>query len=199
MKRFKKKFATFISRVFDPPIEIPLAILFAIGFAVKEGLRWRFLGVIMFIDAVVPLIFFLTMLYHKQIKDWDLQNRKERIPIFLFTMLCHLGGLWLAHEAGKDELVGILLIFYAVAIIFFLISTRWKISLHAGVNSVLFTAINMFYDWQYIWLYPFLGLVMWARVYQKHHTWAQVTVGALIGFVVVYLGMTIVEMAHLSQ
>lgn len=189
MKRFKVIWAEIISRVLDPVWEIPLALLAAIAFAVHEGLRWRFMGLLLFIDAVVPLIFFLTMLYHKQIRDWDIQNRIQRIPLYLFTMICHLGGIWLAHELGRDQLVSILLVFYAVAIVFFAITLKWKISLHAGVNAVLFTTVNMFYDWRYSWLYILLCLVMWARVYQKHHTWAQVMVGAILGGGIVYLGL----------
>lgn len=189
MKRFKVILAEIISRVLDPVWEIPLALLAAIAFAVREGLRWRFVGLLLFIDAVVPLIFFLTMLYHKQIRDWDIQNRIQRIPLYLFTMICHLGGIWLAHELGRDQLVSILLVFYAVAIVFFAITLKWKISLHAGVNAVLFTTVNMFYDWRYSWLYILLCLVMWARVYQKHHTWAQVMVGAILGGGIVYLGL----------
>lgn len=175
----------------DPVWEIPLALLLAVGFAVREGIRWRFVGLLMFIDAIVPMIFFLTMLYHKQIRDWDIQNRAERIPLYLFTMICHLGGIWLAHELGRDQLVSILLVFYAVAVIFFVITLKWKISIHAGVNAVLFTAINIFYDFKYVWLYGLLYLVMWARVYQKHHTWAQVMAGALIGGGIVAVGLGI--------
>lgn len=189
MKKFKSIFAEVLSRLLDPVWEIPLALLLAIGFAVREGLRWRFVGLILFIDAVVPLIFFLTMLYHKQIKDWDIQNRAQRIPLYLFTMICHLGGIWLAHELGRTQLVSILLVFYAVAVIFFVITLKWKISLHAGVNAVLFTAVNMFYDFKYAWLYILLCLVMWARVYQKHHSSAQVVAGALLGSGIVYLGL----------
>lgn len=192
VKKFKKIFAEIVSRVLDPVWEIPASILLAISFAVHEGLRWRFLGLILFIDAIVPMIFFLTMLYHKQITDWDIQKRAQRIPLYIFTMICHLGGMWLAHELGKTELVGVLAVFYAVAIIFFLITLKWKISLHAGVNAVLITAINVFYGWNYLWLYGLVALVMWARVYQKHHTWAQVMVGTVIGFGVVFLGLSIV-------
>ncbi|MFZ2199550.1 MAG: hypothetical protein WAV40_02055 [Microgenomates group bacterium] len=187
--KFKDIFAEVISRVLDPVWEIPIAILLAIGFAVREGLRWRFLGLILFIDAVVPLIFFLTMLYHKQIKDWDIQNRAERIPLYIFTLICHMGGIWLAHELGKNELVSILLVFYSVAIVFAGVTTFWKISLHAGVNAVLITVINVFYGWQYFWLYGLLYLVMWARVYQKHHTWAQVVAGSLIGMLIIVGGL----------
>lgn len=190
MKKFKSIFAEVLSRVLDPVWEIPLALLLAIGFAVHEGLRWRFVGLLLFIDAVVPLIFFLTMLYHKQIKDWDIQNRAQRIPLYLFTMICHLGGIWLAHELGRTELVSILLVFYGVAVIFFVITLKWKISIHAGVNAVLFTAVNIFYDFKYVWLYILLCLVMWARVYQKHHTWTQVLSGAILGSGVVYWGLS---------
>jgi membrane-associated phospholipid phosphatase len=85
-----------------------------------------------------------------------------------------------------------------VGIIFFLITLVWKISLHAGVNAVLFTAINIFYGWKYLWLYAILGLVMWARVYQRHHTWAQVVVGALIGGCVIILGIWIAGFGYLD-
>ena len=191
MKKFKDIFAEVVSRVLDPVWEIPISILVAIGFAVQEGLRWRFLGLLLFIDVVVPMIFFFTMLYHRQIKDWDIQSRVQRIPLYLFTMVCHLGGLWLAHEVGKSELAVILAIFYVIGIIYVLITLRWKISIHAGTNAVLITSINMFYDWKYWYLYSLLGLVMWARVYQRHHSWAQVVAGAALGGGLVGVGFSI--------
>ena len=194
MKKIKDIFAEVVSRVLDPVWEIPLSLLIAIGFAVQEGLRWRFLGLLLFIDVVVPMIFFFTMLYHRQIKDWDIQSRVQRIPLYLFTMVCHLGGLWLAHEVGKSELAVILAIFYVIGIIYVLITLRWKISIHAGTNAVLITSINMFYAWEYWYLYGLLGLVMWARVYQKHHSGGQVVAGAALGGGMVALGLSLAGM-----
>lgn len=192
MKRFKDIFAEIVSRILDPVWEIPLAILLAVAFAATEGLRWRFLGLLLFIDAVVPFIFFLTMLRHRQLVNWDMQRRGERIPIYAFALICHLAGLWLAHELGKAELVSVLSVFYLIGISFAIITMKWKISLHAGVNAGLFTLINLFYGWQYIWLYSLLLLVMWARVYQKHHSWGQVIVGALLGGGMVGIGLAVV-------
>lgn len=192
MKKFKDVFAEVVSRVLDPVWEIPLAILLAVAFAASEGLRWRFLGLLLFIDAVVPMIFFVMMLINKQIKNWDIQKREQRIPLYTFTLICHLAGLWLAHELGKGELALVLGVFYVVGIIFALITLKWKISLHAGVNAVLFTAINMFYGWHYMWLYGLLLIVMWARVYQKHHTWEQVLAGASLGGGLVGVGLNLV-------
>lgn len=191
MKKITKILAEVVSRGLDPTWEIPAALMLAVGFAVSEGFRWRFLGLLLFIDAIVPMIFFLTMLYHKQIKDWDIQNRVQRLPLYLFTLICHLGGLWLAHELGKTELTSVLLVYYAVAIIFFVITLRWKISLHAGVNAVLITTLNIFYGWRYWWLYGLVLAVMWARVYQKHHTWTQVIVGAILGGAIVAVGLSL--------
>lgn len=188
-RRIANKIPEIVSRVFDPVWEIPGAIILAVMFAMQEGLRWRFLGLLLFIDAIVPMIFFLTMLYHKQIRDWDIQKRTERVPLYLFTLICHMGGIWLAHELGKTELVAVLVVYYAVAIVFGTITTKWKISLHAGVNAVLITTINMFYGWHFFWLYAVLYLVMWARVYQKHHTWRQVVAGALIGIIMIVIGL----------
>ncbi len=185
----KQHVAQLLSRVLDPVWEIPLALLLAITFAVQEGLRWRFLGLLLFVDAVVPMVFFLNMLRHKQIKDWDIQQRSQRIPLYLFTLVCHLGGIWLAHELGKGALVSVLLLYYLTAVIFFTITLFWKISLHAGVNAVLITSLNVFYGWRYPWLYALLFGVMWARVYQRHHSWAQVIVGAILGAGIVLFGL----------
>ena len=188
----KKIFAEVVSRVLDPVWEIPIAIMLAIVFAVKEGLRWRFLGLILFIDAVVPMIFFLTMLYHRQLSNWDMDKRGQRMPIYIFTLICHMGGLWLAHELGKTQLVLILLVYYVIGVVFVGVTSRWKISIHAGVNAVLITSLNMFYGWRYAWLYLLLYLVMWARVYQKHHTWAQVLAGAVLGGGMVGVGLALI-------
>jgi len=87
-------------------------------------------------------------------------------------------------------------VYYATAIVFGVITTFWTISLHAGVNAVLITTINMFYGWHYYWLYGLLYLVMWARVYQKHHTWAQVVVGAGMGTLMIIIGLRLAGLGY---
>ncbi len=184
-----KRLTQLVSRLFDPTLEIPLAILFAVYIAVSEGVRWRFLGILLFIDLVVPLIFFLTMLYHKQIKDWDVRERRERLPLYFFTMLCHLGGVWLARELGRVELAQLLFIFWGMGLIFAGVTVFWKISIHGGVNAFLITLINYFYDWTLLWLYIVLFLVGWARVRDKHHTLWQYVAGCVLGALGLLVGL----------
>lgn len=180
-RKFNQILAQIVSRLFDPILEIPIALLLAVYLAVNEGIRWRFLGVLLFIDLVVPFVFFLTMLYHKQITGWDVRERRERVPLYAFTMLCHLGGVWLAHELGKAELAGTLFRFWLLGIAIVLITTKWKISVHGAVNAFLVTLVTGVLGWQYIWLYALIPVVGWARIYDRHHTLDQYIAGVVVG------------------
>lgn len=186
MKKFLVKL---ISRIFDPTLEIPVALMLAIYLTVREGIRWRFLGLLLFIDIMVPLVFFGVMLLNGQIKDWDIRKRRERLPLYFFTLLCQAGGVWLAYSLGKEELARLLAVFWMLGVIFALVTIFWKISLHGGVNAFLITLINYFYDWKYLWLYSIVLLVGWARVEDKHHTTWQYVSGCLVGAIGVLFGL----------
>lgn len=184
--------AQIISRVFDPMLEIPAAIGLAILLTVREGIRWRFLGLILFIDLVVPLVFFAIMLLKGQIKDWDVRERRERIPLYFFTMVCHLAGVWLAFALGKVELSRLLLVFWLSGVLFAGVTIFWKISLHGGVNALLITLLNYFFDWRYLYLYLILVVVGWARVKGGHHTPLQYAAGVTLGIASVLAGQQFV-------
>lgn len=183
MKKEKQKVPVWVmvvSRVFDPVVEIPLALAGAVWFSLANGLRWRFLVVLLYIDAVLPFIFFLHLLHKGEISDWDIRRKEQRLPLYLFTVMVHLAGVWLAWVAGKRELMVILLAFYLVAVVFMVITYFWKISLHAGVNALLVTFINLVIGWKYWWLYGVVVLVSWARVRGGFHRVSQVIWGAVL-------------------
>ena len=173
--------AKVVSRVFDPIIEIPVAIGLSVWVAVMEGLRWRFLGALLFIDLLMPFIFMMTMMRHGQISEFDIRKKEQRIPLYFFTMLCHLVGVWLAYAVGKIDLAHILSVFWILGVVFSMITVFWKISLHGGVNAVLAVFVNVLFGYRYWWLFLILPVVGWARVYDKHHDVRQFVVGALLG------------------
>lgn len=180
-----------ISRVFDPVVEIPVALIIAVYWAVENGFRWRFLILLLLIDAVLPFLYFVHMLRKGEVSNWDIRDRKERIPLYLFTLVVHFIGLYLAWILGKESLFVTLLIFYVVAIVFMLITTVWKISLHAGVNSLLITFVNIITGWRYVWLYVIVVIVSWARVRDGHHSWGQVSAGAILAGIMVWVGLMV--------
>lgn len=181
MARKHSRLATIVARVFDPVFEIPLALGFAVWFAVANGLRWRFLILLLLVDAFMPFIFFLHLLRKGEVSNWDIRDRKERLPLYAFTILAHLVGVLLAFFLEKYLLLSILLSFYVVAVVFMAITMYWKVSLHMGVNSLLITFINVVTEWRYWWLYILLLVVGWARVRNGHHDWLQVIIGSILG------------------
>src|SRR5687767_13119777 len=133
----QKRFAWIISRVFDPVIEIPLLLSATVWYALANGMRWRFLLLLLFIDAVLPALYMLIGLWKGYISDWDMTKRKERYGLYFFTVLTHLFGVVLAYFLGKEDLFKILLVFWMLGLIFGIVTLFWKISVHAGTNAAL--------------------------------------------------------------
>ncbi len=186
----QKKLAMVVSRVFDPVIEIPFLLSAAVWFVLSNGFRWRFMVLLLMVDAILPAMYFLYNLKKGYISDWDTTKRQERLGLYFFTILCHLFGVVLAYFLGREALFKILFVFWTLAVIFGLVTLFWKISVHAGVNGVLVAFFNYFYGWdKYWWLVLVLLLVLWSRVISKKHTWLQVGVGAALGLSLVSLGL----------
>lgn len=185
-----KKWAWIISRVFDPVFEIPALLAVAVFFALTNGLRFRFLIFLMFVDAFLPAMYMLWGLKTKRISDWDMTKRNERGGVYVFTTFCHLFGVIYAYLLGKVLLAKILFVFWSLAVVFALITLAWKISIHAGVNAAALAFFNHYWGWdRYWWLMIILLAVLWSRVTIKKHTWMQVCVGSIlaVGWVEVML------------
>lgn len=183
-----KLLAKIISRVFDPIIEIPLLLALSVWYAFVNGLAWKFLIVLLFVDAVLPSAFFLYLLKKHEISNWDISKRAQRIPFYGFTMLAHLAGVGLAMLTGRMVETQILLVFWILGMIFFGITTVWKISVHAGVNSALATFMVYLGGVSWVWLYLILIPVGWSRVVLGHHKLDEYIVGAVLAAVGMWVG-----------
>lgn len=187
-----KKIAWIISRIFDPIIEIPLLLTVVAWFALTNGLRWRFLIFLLIVDALIPALFMFWGLATKKISDWDMSKREERKQLYFLVVIAHAISVVYAYFLGKMDLAAILLVFWFMAVTFALITLRWKISVHAGVNGVLVAFFNHFWGWEnYWWLILVLFLVLWARVTIKKHSWLQVLAGAALAIAWTEVGLKV--------
>lgn len=192
MKQSKKVtlLAKVISRVFDPMVEIPLLMAATAYIALTNGARFRFLILLGIVNGLFPALFVLFGLKTGRISDIDMTKRSERVGPYVFTLICHFFSLIYALMIGKTFLAAILAVFWGLAVIFALVTIRWKISVHTGVNAALVAFANHFYGWNnYWWLLIVLVLVLWSRVSMKKHTLAQAIVGAIVALVWVELGL----------
>src|SRR3990167_5078992 len=110
--------AIFISRLFDPVWLIPGMLATAAGWSLFNGLRWRFILILLLIDGLIPFIYFVHLLSTKEVSDWDTTKRKQRIKLYGFTLVCHSIGVIMAWLLGKIILAKILLIFLMLAVDF---------------------------------------------------------------------------------
>lgn len=172
--------AKIVSRVFDPVVEIPILFGFAVWYTYVNGHSWLFLSALLFINAVLPFLFFLHLLRRGEVRDWDITRRSERIPVYGFALTTQIAGIGLAILTGRIPVAQILLIFWLLGVIFFSITLFWKVSVHAGVNSVLVTFLVLMGGVSFVWFYLILIPVGWARVASKQHTIAQFVFGALL-------------------
>jgi len=188
-----RKFAWLITRIFDPTIEIPLAVGMTVWFAVEPSLRLMMLLFIGVFYVLLPAIYFVVRIRKGKVSDWDVTKREERRAIYQFSIVSHLVGVLAVASLEQFFLMKILLILWIVSVVFMVINMYWKISVHAGVNAFLMVLLNNFYGWKIFgWLMVVLLLVLWSRVYLRKHTTTQVMAGAIIAFVLVELGMRMV-------
>lgn len=173
--------ARIISRIFDPIVEVPLLISLAVWYAYVNGVGWQLLIVLLFTDALLPFLFFLHLLRKHEIDNWDISKREQRIPVYGFTMLTHLGGVGIAWVAGWTQIAQILFAFWLLGMMFFGLTTFWKVSVHAGVNSALVTFLVLLFNPSYAWLYTLLIPVGWARIYSKNHSLDEFMMGSILG------------------
>lgn len=181
------KIAKILSRVFEPIIEIPLILTAVTMTAYANGYRWRFLALILFLDAVIPGLYFFYLLKSGKAKDWDITKRVERLPLFRLAVVTHFIGVVVGFLIGREPLAQILLALWLLAVVFSVITQFWKVSLHAGVNSALAVLAIMLYGWQLWWLLLLPVVVSWARIEYKKHSLSQVVVGTLIPMILLPL------------
>ena len=185
-----KKLAQIISIIFDPRVEVPLLLTFAVLTFYRGGIPVVFLGLLLFVDVVLPMVFYAHLRLAGEISHWDIKRRKERVPLYIFSTLAHLGGVGVALAFGQLGLAKVLGVFWFLALMFTLVTTFWRVSLHVGVNAALFVYLVVTTGGSY-WVGVLVILVAWSRVKLGRHEIPQVLIGGLLGGLGVLGGMRV--------
>lgn len=178
--------AKVVSRVFDPIVVVPLTLGLAVWWALYNGERWRFLTLLIFLDAALPGFVLAWFIQKKRVlSGWDVKDRQERVPLFWFVVLAHLIGVLGAWFLGKHPLAEYLTTFWVLAVVYAALTMVWKVSVHVGVMSALVMFLVMTVGPHYAWLFALVLVVVWARVVGHYHRLSQAVVGGVIPVVVV--------------
>ena len=172
-------------------------------YPVSVGSQRSFLLLIFLMTFVVPAINISLFRIFGTISSFALIDRKERIrPFFLITIIYCFVTYILSFKTGvrtDDNLFKFLLIIDCLVIAATVITFFFKISIHslgmAGLLGIIIPLNKVAEDNSLLLptvaLIGITGIVMSARLQLNSHTAKEVWVGALTGFSIGFLGMTI--------
>lgn len=197
--------AHIISDLFAPlliPTYAMLAVMFLTRMAILPlGARlWSTAGVFV-ITAVIPFAFIWTLIRMGKVSDASISDRRQRTIPYIASILCYLGAAWYVWSLRAPGWLVAFFIGAAMVSVFSVIITRWwKISAHVGASAGLCAAL-FFLAWKHLLLYAPLvwvsiGFILvcamaWARLYLNRHTPLQTLAGAILGFCVVLISISI--------
>lgn len=191
-------FYKFVSYLFHP-VFIPFfgTCLYFLIFPLNiDSYQIKIILTYLFLGTVVAPILFLSLLKHfKLIENFQIPNVSDRkLPILFFLLVSFTATKILSsYRILPDLTIMFIGITFISLIVYFLISIKFKISLHAiSIGSVIgvILALSKLYRMNLIFLISILfliaGIIITARLKLKAHNKLEVYVGFIIGIILQY-------------
>ena len=188
--KFSKILAILLHPIFMPTF-VMLVLLYEVEFfnVLLSSYKKTLIIIVVIFTIVLPIIILLLFLKLSRIKSIEMKTIKERnLPLFYTILVMILGFSFFKKIAFLSvHLCSIYLSGIVVLIIAFLITKKWKISLHMlGVGAALGSFINMnivfgnLYNW-ILGLIFVSGLLAYSRLELKAHNKKQIYAGFSLG------------------
>lgn len=201
-----KIFAHLVSDVFSPILIPTYGMMVALACTNLHYLPWQTrlwsLLAILFITALVPVLFISLLIKIGKVSDRSISNPRQRTAPFMLSMICYLGAAYYLMTLHAPAWLSVFYVAAAVVALLSLIITHWwKISAHTGAAGGFAAMIYWMAAHGILTVNPLItvscafilvGLLAWSRLYLHRHTPMQVAAGAVLSFVVTYILITIV-------
>jgi hypothetical protein len=185
------KLAEYVSAVMNAPL-ITLLTFIPLVYRYGDGATAQLLAITSFFGCFLPLITVVYMLKRGVISDFYASDRNERFLPFMTTIFSYMVGTVALMSVRAPEQITALMACYIVnGVVLLLITTRWKISIHASGIASPVTALVYLLGTRLLPLFLLFLPIAWARVELKAHDKKQVTAGAVISSVLTWLQMAI--------
>lgn len=185
MPRTENRFARAITDYLEPKNWIIVASLL-IGWASGgvTGLAWG--GISALFAAVIPTLIIKKGVHAGRWGDRHLGVRQHRLIVMALILTSVATGIALMIAANAPQtIIALTAAMFATLVILAVITTRWKISVHAAVAAGASVMLAMtFAPLILIPLVAVVALVGWSRVALRDHTLGQVIAGALLGMTI---------------
>ncbi len=183
----KEKIASALSAALSYPILglIEVVVLTEIE---KANIQAFLTGFILhaFIPFAGPLLYFL-----RKKGDIFVSKREDRAPLFVPGLASYLIAYILFENMGFKYLAALEAVSFTSTFILFLVSLKWKISVHMAAMAIPLAFFTLIGYSQILFFTPLLPLLGWARIKLKAHTFSQVVAGTFVGFISSFITLTI--------
>lgn len=186
----QESLAQFISDITTAPL-VAIPLFGVINYFLKEPNFYLITFLSILFAGLLPIIIFLFWAKTKKI-ELDFPKKEDRAYPLLMVIITYFVGVIVLYAVHAPSIVTVLMFcYFSNTLVVLLISNYWKISIHslgvAGPSASLiyvFGGIGLFFA-------LIIPLVMWSRIYLKRHTLIQVTVGALLGFFLTWIQLSL--------
>lgn len=173
----KLKMAQVISRISEPIFWLPLMIWLVLGnMNIPRDKQVIYYPVLLIFVFVIPFTYFLYLVYIRKEFDFDITDRTKRIGFTLKSMASFAVAVALTYFMDKQLFILTMAVFFSTLSLV-LVTLKWKISFHGGLNALIYCTVNYLYDWKFWWLFLLLIPIGWARLVMKKHDLSQLIAG----------------------
>ncbi len=176
-----ERLAYYISQIGSPPVMGILGLIFIAAGMTVPGI-WLWVGVYIVMAVGVPLLFLIWQVRHGRVTDLDVQLREQRKGSLLVTV-AGFGVSWLVMHIGHAPplLKAMAGAGFVQWLIVFVITLRWKISVHTSSAAGMTMLILRVFGPAAVPLVISIPLIAWSRVKLRRHTLGQTLAGILLG------------------
>ncbi len=192
------RFASKVS-VFFNPLVIGVPVILLIGIKDQGEIRMDLMPTVILCVSILcclPLIYILFLLRTGVVKDFHITDRRQRIYLFPFVILCFVVVLViLSRTENVSRLVkDLLLVGFVSCLICALITVWYKISLHcAGLGWLTVGLSFSFGTAGTILGLAGLALAAWSRLVLKEHTFYETLSGTAFGIASTWAGIRLLS------
>ena len=187
-----EKAAIVISALSYPPFLS--TVMFILLSLIADTVSMAVISIAITVSTSLVIPFTAIMYYSRKFGngDGDIAKREDRVRPFLVGISSYFLGVALLFLVGAPWICTVMMLSYATStVIVMLISTKWKISVHATGLMGPIVLMAMVYDPIYALLSLSIIPVAWSRYVRKKHTPLQLIAGALFGTVYTAMFLTL--------
>jgi membrane-associated phospholipid phosphatase len=168
-----------------PPILAVLALVVAWGSGPTPAVAILWGAIAALFASVLPYALILRGVRRGRLTDRNISLREQRVRFGVVAIASILTGLAVLVACDAPaELVALLASIAVGVACGWVVTLRWKISVHAAIAAGAATVLLFVFGPALLVAWPLVALIAWSRVQVGDHTTAQVLAGIALGIVV---------------